>query len=315
MQPARPVAMDEVPVRDVAREARAVDQQDVETLPGQQHGRGSARAPGSDHDRVVHRVPSFATLTDDGARVTTRGPADRRDRQPGPAQPRDHLRLLAAGRGGRARSGQGANWCTFATWASRQAGATIRGEDALDFLTDRLGGGALLHPLRSSGAGCCGAGCFDSASRLGRLHRPAAHAVRRGRAGRATPSRAATARSSRRSATSSRAGSRPRIPPRSSRACATATRRTASATCAPRSRATRRRSPGPQQLLLANLEIGLHEQTRLQPEICEALDAPYITAEELGRRLCPEPAPADPDGRGAASRRRSRAGSPSSRAS
>ena len=31
-----------------------------------------------------------------------------------------------------ARTGQGANWCTFATWASRQAGATIRGEDALD---------------------------------------------------------------------------------------------------------------------------------------------------------------------------------------
>jgi hypothetical protein len=40
-------------------------------------------------------------------------------------------------------------------------------------------------------------------------------------------------------------------------------------------------------LLLANLEIGMHEQTRLQPEICEALDAPYVTEEELGRRLCP----------------------------
>jgi hypothetical protein len=46
-------------------------------------------------------------------------------------------------------------------------------------------------------------------------------------------------------------------------------------------------SPGPQELLLANLEIGLHEQTRLQPEICEALDAATITTEELGRRLCP----------------------------
>jgi hypothetical protein len=42
----------------------------------------------------------------------------------------------------------------------------------------------------------------------------------------------------------------------------------------------------PQTLLLANLRIGLHEQTRLQPEITEALDAPYITAEDLGRRLC-----------------------------
>ena len=44
-------------------------------------------------------------------------------------------------------------------------------------------------------------------------------------------------------------------------------------------------SPGPQELLLANLEIGLHEQTRLQPEICEALDAATITTEELGAPL------------------------------
>ena len=28
-----------------------------------------------------------------------------------------------------ARGGEGANWCTYATWASRQAGRTIRGED------------------------------------------------------------------------------------------------------------------------------------------------------------------------------------------
>jgi hypothetical protein len=39
-------------------------------------------------------------------------------------------------------------------------------------------------------------------------------------------------------------------------------------------------------MLHANLSIGLHEQTRLQPEIAEALDAPYITAEELGRMIC-----------------------------
>ncbi|MEX2646891.1 MAG: hypothetical protein WD249_11585 [Gaiellaceae bacterium] len=36
--------------------------------------------------------------------------------------------------------------------------------------------------------------------------------------------------------------------------------------------------------VLANLEIGLHEQARLQPEIREALDAPYATHEDLGRR-------------------------------
>ena len=37
---------------------------------------------------------------------------------------------LAAGLA--ARTGGGANWCSFATWASRQAGKTIRGEDLLE---------------------------------------------------------------------------------------------------------------------------------------------------------------------------------------
>ena len=31
-----------------------------------------------------------------------------------------------------------ANWCTFATWASRQAGVTIRHEDLADTLRERL---------------------------------------------------------------------------------------------------------------------------------------------------------------------------------
>jgi hypothetical protein len=38
-------------------------------------------------------------------------------------------------------------------------------------------------------------------------------------------------------------------------------------------------------LLLANLEIGMHEQTRLQPEIRESLDAPYTVSQDLDRRL------------------------------
>src|SRR5207247_11461508 len=48
-----------------------------------------------------------------------------------------------------ARGGEGANWCTYATWASRQAGRTIRGEDLLDELGRGLVGGRwLLHPIR-----------------------------------------------------------------------------------------------------------------------------------------------------------------------
>ena len=37
--------------------------------------------------------------------------------------------------------------------------------------------------------------------------------------------------------------------------------------------------------VLANLEIGFHEQTRLQPQIREALDAAYATEKDLGRRV------------------------------
>jgi hypothetical protein len=44
-------------------------------------------------------------------------------------------------------TGTGANWCTFATWASKQAGHTIRREDLLDFLRARLRSSAELAPL------------------------------------------------------------------------------------------------------------------------------------------------------------------------
>jgi hypothetical protein len=38
-------------------------------------------------------------------------------------------------------------------------------------------------------------------------------------------------------------------------------------------------------MLLANLEIGLHEQTRLQPDIVDALEAPLIPPHEFARRF------------------------------
>src|SRR3954464_10877551 len=75
------------------------------------------------------------------------------------------------------RGGQGANWCTFATWASRQAGRTIRGEDALAFLQARLGRDAeVLHPLQLLGRRLLARGLFQPETRLGRalarLHTP-----------------------------------------------------------------------------------------------------------------------------------------------
>jgi hypothetical protein len=36
---------------------------------------------------------------------------------------------------------------------------------------------------------------------------------------------------------------------------------------------------------VANLKIGLHEQMRLQPQITAAVDAPVVTAEDLGARV------------------------------
>ncbi|WP_270045941.1 hypothetical protein [Solirubrobacter ginsenosidimutans] len=188
------------------------------------------------------------------------------------------------------RGSSGANWCVFATWASRQAGATIRGEDALDVLTDRLGGGSLLHPLRTFGRWLLRRGLLNRGSRLGRLmgrlHTPfdavelASDAVARGNRkvfeeiGYEFARWLAAA-----DLDTFLSGLRAGDPPDGQRLL--------------RSAFTRYSDPasGPQELLLANLEIGLHEQTRLQPEICEALDAATITAEELGRRLCPNRRP------------------------
>ncbi len=68
----------------------------------------------------------------------------------------------------RAQVGEGANWCTFATWASRQAGCTIRGEDLGDRLSDLARGGwTLRHPVRSSVARPAAARPFQSTDKAG----------------------------------------------------------------------------------------------------------------------------------------------------
>jgi len=189
-----------------------------------------------------------------------------------------------------ARTGQGANWCTFATWASRQAGATIRGEDTLDLLTYRLGGGSLTHPLRTFGRWLLRRGLFDSSSRLGRLlgrlHTPfdavelASDAVARGNRKVFEEIGFEFARWLEADDPAAFIASlRDGDPPDGQKYLKAAFTHYSTP------------SPGPQQLFFANLLIGWHEQTRLQPEICEALDAPYITSEELGRRLFPNRGP------------------------
>ena len=177
------------------------------------------------------------------------------------------------------RTGSGANWCTFATWASKQAGSTIRGEDAEALVRARLGRRAdFLHPIRSLWRRLLRMGLLDPDSRLGRivaeLHTPldalerASDAVARGNRkvfeeiglefarylAQCPPDAPVDAPEVRAFLDS--------LGPEELRRAFTRYQRAAV-------------EPSAQSLLAANLEIGLHEQTRLQPEIREALDAAF----------------------------------------
>ena len=198
-----------------------------------------------------------------------------------------------------ARSGEGANWCTYATWASRQAGQTIRGEDLLEHLGRKLGHGRwLLHPIATLWRRVLRRGLFQRKTRIGRLtaalHTPfdafesASDAVARGnlkvfeeigfefaRYLHECPANA-TAESAPFQGFLERL--RPGDPPEGQRYLRRAFARY--------DRLQFERDPKAriELAVLANLEVGLHEQTRLQPEIRKAVDAAYATQEDLGRR-------------------------------
>jgi hypothetical protein len=174
------------------------------------------------------------------------------------------------------RTGPGANWCTFATWASRQAGRTIRGEDLEEELRTRLlAPRDLLRPLTSVWRWLLRRGLLNPSSRLGRLigrlHTPfdafelASDAVARGNKKVFDEIGFEFARFLE------------TVPPGDEAALQAFLGGVHEDLRAPFTR-YHRDGGNPQSLLLANLEIGLHEQTRLQPEIGEALDAPYKTA-------------------------------------
>jgi hypothetical protein len=185
-----------------------------------------------------------------------------------------------------ARGGEGANWCTYATWASRQAGRTIRGEDLLEHLERTLAGGRwLLHPLATLWRRLLRRGLFQHDSRLGRmtaaLHTPfdafesASEAVSRGNLKVFEEIGLEFARYLHEGFVDR---FRPGDPPEGQRYLRQAFTRYELRRLEndPKTRA--------ELAVLANLEIGLHEQTRLQPEIREALDAAYATQQDLGRR-------------------------------
>ena len=198
-----------------------------------------------------------------------------------------------------ARSGEGANWCTYATWASRQAGRTVRGEDLLEHLGNRIAGRRrLLHPIRTLWRRLLRRGLFQPETRIGRLtaelHTPfdaferASTAVARGnlrvfeeiglefaRYLEECPADApADGPQVRRFLDSLRPGD----PPEGQRYLRQAFMHYE------RLRFERDPKARAELAVLANLEIGFHEQTRLQPEIREALDSAHATKEDLGRR-------------------------------
>ena len=193
-------------------------------------------------------------------------------------------------------TGPGANWCTFATWASRQAGRTMRGEDLGRKIEEAFAGSEVvaravitLRELRRALGRGAGHQALIAAIREACLPLLAvghvADAVGRGNKkvfdeiGREFARFLAAAAEGDAGVARLCAALRPGEPPEGQRLLAAAFRdyQTARSLADPRARA--------QRLLLANLRIGFHEQTRLQPEIAEALNAPVLDRAELRRRL------------------------------
>ena len=165
------------------------------------------------------------------------------------------------------RLGPTANWCTFATWASRQAGSTIRGEDLHAALEQRVGLAIRrVAEMAQRYSGDVARNVLAIRQLLARQRplRHAAEAVARGNLkvfdeiGREFARYLAD-------------GAPPAQPAALQRAFGAYAE--ALVTNDPRQRS--------QLILFANLLIGYHEQSRLQPEIREALDSVRRELEHL----------------------------------
>ncbi len=208
--------------------------------------------------------------------------------------------------------GPGANWCAVATWASRQAGQSIRQEDLQRALQRRLRGsadaGEAAQAMAAAGqeiAGDQGRSVVGAVDALWDALNPAAafertaEAVARGNRkvfeeigyqfarfldlfGGGQPDDEKLAAFCQ--------GLQPGEPPDGQRYLQQAFRHYHRAWTAGDEQAKA------QWMLLANLEIGFHEQTRLQPEIVEAMNAPIYDPRVLRRRLIAELFP-DPGAR------------------
>jgi hypothetical protein len=201
-------------------------------------------------------------------------------------------------------TGPGANWCAVATWASRQAGQSIRKEDLTRALEELIGSSEdaaqAVRELTADGAQLPGGDArslVGAGAALWQAINPASafqrnsDAVARGNRkvfeeigyefarflalfGDGRPGEEKLAAF----CVDLRAGELPD----GQRWLRHAFTHYHHALSAPDAEATA------ELLLLANLEIGYHEQTRLQPEIVAALDAPIYNPDELRRRLLAE---------------------------
>lgn len=194
------------------------------------------------------------------------------------------------------RTGPCANWCSFATWASKQAGQSIRQEDLQRSLEEYLGHtpqvmdlqSAILQKGPAQSVPHIRRLIWDSLGPAAALSR-AADAVARGNRKVYAEIGLAFARfleacgQDESYAEASIAGFcdtlRPGDPPEGQDYLRRAFGRYYRAFF----------SENPQEkaqlMLTANLEIGFHEQTRLQPEIAEALEAGLPASDEFLRRL------------------------------
>jgi len=198
-----------------------------------------------------------------------------------------------------ARTRPGANWCTFATWASRQAGTTIRGED-VERLIEHTVGDALAVPqatlvveaLRALGANDDVAairGTLRTALGIDRAVARASDAVARGNLkvfaeigavfARFVAERLDDPAFDPAAIAAFQATLRPGEPPDGQEYLRRAFGHCYAAPFEPDPKARAER------MLLANLYVGFHEQRRLQPEIAEALDAPIEDPAQVVDRL------------------------------
>jgi hypothetical protein len=198
------------------------------------------------------------------------------------------------------RTGPCANWCTFATWASRQAGQTIRKEDLLKALENHLAAvPALVQPIHDLVERLLEKGALLDKQGIAKLvwealdpkaaMNRASDAVARGN----QKVYAEIAREFARFLDTCGEDSaydaqnidrfcdalKPGDPPAGQQYLKQAFNRYYQAFFEPD------KKEKAAQILLANIEIGFHEQTRLQPEIAEGMEAAVVDFRQFKNNL------------------------------